>query len=144
MGTLVLPEPGLIYLDTAIVIYSVEKNPDYWLLLRPLWEQSRAGSIGIATSNLTLLETLVAPLRDGDGSLIAAYEQLLTTTEVRLLPVTTAILRQAAQLRASLNLKTPDAIHAATALASDCSLFLTNDRAFQRVPALNPLVVGDL
>jgi predicted nucleic acid-binding protein len=140
LGQLSLPASGVIYVDTSPIIYSVEKYADYWTLLRPLWEASKAGQLLIVSSELALLETLVGPLKSGDHALAKDYERLLTRSEMRLLPVTISILKDAAQLRAQTNLKTPDAIHAATALASGCVQFLTNDVAFRRVPKL-PVVV---
>jgi predicted nucleic acid-binding protein len=51
------------------------------------------------------------------------------------------VLRQAAVLRATIpSLRTPDAIHAATALLGNCDMFLTNDPGFRRVPGL-PLIL---
>ena len=41
-------------------------------------------------------------------------------------------------------LKTPDAIHAATALLAGCALFVTNDRGFKRVPGLRLAVLDDV
>jgi predicted nucleic acid-binding protein len=67
---------------------------------------------------LVLLETLVGPLKAGDGALAQAYEQLFQQPQTRLLPITLAVLREAARLRATTKLKTPDAIHASTALLS--------------------------
>ena len=52
-------------------------------------------------------------------------------------------MREAARLRAIIpGLKTPDAIHAATALIHGCVMFVTNDTVFRRVPNL-PLVLLD-
>jgi len=82
-------------------------------------------------------------VRTNDALLTTAYEQLFQSTEVRPLPITQAVLREAARLRASIPaLRTPDAIHAATALLGGCALFLTNDGGFRRVPGL-PLAVLD-
>jgi predicted nucleic acid-binding protein len=53
-------------------------------------------------------------------------------------------LRQAAQLRAQYNLKTPDAIHAATAMEVGCAQFITNDDGFRRVLSLPVVVLKDL
>src|SRR5438874_2734840 len=127
MGTLTLPPAGLVYLDTNPVIYSVEKHPVYWPLLLPLWQAAKAKTIEIVSSDLTLMETLVGPLKAGDTALAGAYEQLFQQAQTRLLPLTHSILRDAAQLRATTRLKTPDALHAATARQAGCVLFITND-----------------
>ena len=140
MGTLSIPANGVIYLDTSAIIYSIEKHADYWALLRPLWEASAAAQIEIVSSELALLETLVGPLKRGDAKLADDYEKLLTATEMRLMPITMQTLRDAARLRAAENLKTPDAIHAASALAAGCVQFITNDDDFRHVPSL-PVVV---
>ena len=144
MGELTLPESSIVYVDTQILIYSVEKHLAYWSLLRPMWLKSKTGGIQIISSELALLETLVAPLRNADSVLITAYETLLLSTEMQLMPMTRAILREAAQLRAQRNLKTPDAIHAATAIAHGCSIFITNDNGFRRVSTLPLVVLSDI
>ena len=141
MGTLTLTA-GPIYLDTVTIIYSVEKHVDYFPLLQPLWQMVKAGYVEIISSELALLEMQVVPLRQQDQLLIAAYEKILMKSELRLVRISTDILRQAAQLRADTNLKTPDAIHAATALANGCAQFITNDLDFRRVPNLNATVLS--
>jgi hypothetical protein len=77
VGELTLPDSSLVYVYTQILIYSVEKHPIYWSLLRSLWLKSATGDIQIISSELALLETLVAPLRNADSVLITAYETLL-------------------------------------------------------------------
>ncbi len=144
MGTLILPATGVVYVDTAPIIYSVEKNPQFAALVDPLWDALEVGSLEVVSSELTLLEVLVVPIRQNDSYLIAAYEQALIGSDLRLLPIDTAILRAAAELRASTKLKTPDAIHAATALAVGCAQFITNDGAFRRVPGLNVTVLHEI
>ena len=37
MGALTLPASGLVYIDTMVLIYTVERFPTYWPLLEPLW-----------------------------------------------------------------------------------------------------------
>ena len=63
---------------------------------------------------------------------------------MRLLPITHAILRDAARLRATTKLKTPDAIHAATAADSRCVLFITNDVGFRGVGSIPVVILNDL
>lgn len=100
----------------------------------------QAGEIEIVSSELILMEALVLPLRNADTFLINAYEQLLLSSEMRLISISQSVLRQATTIRSPTNLKTPDAIHAATALTVNCTQFITNDKAFRNVSGL-PLVV---
>ncbi|HXU09766.1 MAG TPA: PIN domain-containing protein [Blastocatellia bacterium] len=144
MGALSLPASGVVYIDTARLIYSVEKHPEYEASLRPLWAASKSAEIQVITSELALLETLVGPLKHGDAVLADVYSELLTATEMRLLPITLDVLRDAARLRADTNMKTPDAIHAATALAAGCDLFVTNDGGFRRVAALPVVIISEV
>lgn len=144
MAALTLPLSGLVYLDAQIVIYSVETHADYWSLLEPVWQAARSGRIELVSSELTLLETLVGPLRSGDTVLQTAYEQLFQSLELRLLTITPTVLREAARYRAAApTLRTPDALHAATAVISGCVLFLTNDSHFRRVPGLPLSILRD-
>lgn len=144
MGSLTIPSAGLVYLDTNPVIYSVEKHPVYEPLLQPLWQAAKAKTIEIVSSDLVLLETLVGPLQAGDTALINAYEQLFQQAQTRLLPITHPILREAARLRAVTKLKSPDALHAATALNAGCGLFITNDAGFRGVAGLPLVILSDL
>jgi predicted nucleic acid-binding protein len=114
MGQLNFPASGLVYLDTVTIIYSIERFPEYIALLDPMWQQIRFGTFQIMTSELALLETLVMPIRQANALLINRYETLLTSSEISLISITQAILKSAANVRAISNLRTPDAIHAAT------------------------------
>jgi predicted nucleic acid-binding protein len=134
-----------VYLDAQVLIYSVEAHPVYAPVLAPLWAAVAAGQVGVMTSQLAVLEYLVLPLRSGNAALVARYDQFVQTVGVRFAPVTEAILRSAAQLRATIpRLKTPDAIHAATAAAHGAALFLTNDLGFKNIPGLNVELLDDV
>lgn len=144
MGQLNFPPLAKVYLDTAPIIYSVEKHRDYWQILVSLWNALKEGEIEVFTSEFTLLETLVQPIRQNNQLLIAAYETLLTKTDVKLEPINLTVLRQAADLRAAQNLKTPDAVHASTAIAANCSYFVTNDDGFKRLSNFNVIVLNEM
>ncbi|EDN71079.1 PilT-like protein [Beggiatoa sp. PS] len=143
MGTLVLPTSGSIYLDANCFIYSVEKIEPYNTLLKPMWVAAKANQFEIVSSELTLLETLTKPLQINDTTLENIFRALLNANEVRLIPTTTAIWEQATRFRAKTGLKTPDAIHAATALVANCTLFITNDVVFRRVSNLPVTILSD-
>jgi predicted nucleic acid-binding protein len=144
MGSLILPGSGPIYLDAAGFIYSVEKIEPYCTMLEPLWKQAQAGQFEIISSELVLLEILVKPFRENDTVIEESFRALLNSREVRLIPATRQHWEQTARLRASTGLKTPDALHAVTALAAGCTLFLTNDRCCQRVSGLSVIILDDL
>lgn len=143
MGALTLPAAGLVYFDTNPIIYSVERHPVYWPLLQPVWLAAKAKAVEIISSDLALMESLVRPLKAGDTALATAYEQLFHQVQTRLLPITQPVLRTAAGLRAATKLRTPDAIHAATALNAGCALLVTNDAGFRGIAGLPVAVLDD-
>jgi predicted nucleic acid-binding protein len=145
MGQLTPPAAGVAYVDTHALIYRVERIESYLTASEPLWGALDAGLAQVATSDLTLLEVLVKPLRDSNSPLVNLYRNvLLGTVGLNCLPVSRTVLESTATLRADHNLKTPDAIHAATALAAGCVLFVTNDAGFRRVPGLPVAVLSEV
>lgn len=114
---------GLIYLDSCLIIYAVEQNPQ-WV---PAIERAMAtvAPEGFAISGLTKVECLVKPIRTANLTLQRQYEQNLGT--YNLLPVTETVFLLAAQLRARFGLKTPDALHLACAQYHGCDALWTND-----------------
>ena len=143
MGRLIVSPGTKIYLDAVTIIYTVESSESFQEL-RSLWQWVSSGDVFVFTSELTLLEVLVQPLRNGNADLVSLYENLLLETELRLMPVTQPILRAAAELRSHANLKTPDAIHVATALEAGCDVLLTNDRDLSRVSGLEVVLLGEI
>ncbi|NER39672.1 MAG: PIN domain-containing protein [Oscillatoria sp. SIO1A7] len=111
-------------------------------MLKPLWLRFEAGTLEIVSSELTLMETLVAPLKNADDLLEDAYENLLA--QIRLIPIALPTLREAARLRAETNLKTPDALHAATALLASFQMFVTNDYDYKRIPGLPAVILREV
>jgi len=136
---------GTIYFDANCFIYSVERIEPYRTNLQPIWERARDGHCRIITSELTVMETLVKPLKDGNASLENGFRALLQgSNEVTLIPVALAILENAARLRASHPIKTPDAIHAASGLAAGCTYFITNDAGFRRITTLPVTLLSEI
>ena len=145
MGTITLPSFGTVYVDTNILIYRIERIEPYLSASQPLWDALRAHTIEVYTSELTALEVSVKPLRDKDNALYDLYQRILYQVQgFETIAISSTILQRAAQVRADVGLKTPDAIHAATALEMGCALFVTNDSAFRRVPGLNVAVLNEV
>jgi predicted nucleic acid-binding protein len=134
-----------IGLDTSILIYAVEENPKYVGLVRPIlrWVESSKGMA--VTSTITMLELLVQPYRLADIDRVNKfYALLMTYPHLEWIEPNLAISDQAARLRAEHNLRTPDAIQAATALERDATGFISNDPMFKRVEGIEVLVLEKL
>lgn len=51
MGFLNIPDSSFIYVDTSVVIYSVERVPNYYPLLEPVWQKFQAGKSEFSVVN---------------------------------------------------------------------------------------------
>ena len=120
----------LIYLDTCIVIYIVEKHHSYSAKIENL--MNSLSNVEYGYSPLIRMETLVMPFRNKDLQLQHFYN-LFFNNQV-FLNISKGIYDQAAQLRADFpSLKTPDALHLATANYHNCDEFWTNDNRLDKI-----------
>lgn len=134
-----------LYTDTAPLIYYVEENPPYVAKMDTIIAAIEARSMEAFSSMITLTEVLTLPLKQGDTRLAQQYRDvLLHSREFHLLPVTARMAETAAALRARYNLRTPDALHVATAIEARCEAFLTNDAGIKRVTAITVLLLDEL
>jgi predicted nucleic acid-binding protein len=135
----------IVGLDTAPLIYFIERHPRYLPLVRPFFEAMQRGEFRVVTSTLTLTEVLIHPYRRGDRALAAEYSDiLLNAPNLTMLPVSPDIADYAARLRAAHGMKTPDSILLAAALAANASVFLTNDSTIKSIHGLEILVLDKL
>jgi predicted nucleic acid-binding protein len=132
-----------LFLDTAPVIYFVERNPHFVNLVDPIFERLET-DITPVVSPITLAECLIHPLRLGLADLEQAFVNILQQEEVIFMDVNSSVAREAARIRVRYNLQLPDALQVASALIAKCQAFLTNDEALKRVTELRVLVVGEL
>jgi predicted nucleic acid-binding protein len=118
----------VVGLDTAPLIYFIEQNEAYLEKVRAFFQAMNQGEFQVVTSTLTLTEVLVHPLRSGNVALAEQYRDIVLEQENLItVPVSVEISEIAAQLRATHNLRTPDAIQVGTAMQRGASFFLTND-----------------
>lgn len=119
---------GSIIVDSCLVTYVLEHHPRHGERVRQAL--ARENPEDLAISPLVMLECLVAPMRDGDLALQHHYQRGLKQFELLAMPE--EVYLQAAQLRARFGLKTPDALHLATAITHDCRALWTADDRLQR------------
>lgn len=122
----------LIYLDANVVIRLVEGDA---ATVSPLAARL-AASLGVPqsliTSRLTRLECRSKPLRAGDRLTLAQYDVFFAGCELVLAELSAAVVERATDLRAKYNLKTPDALHYASAVETGAAVFLSGDHVFSR------------
>ena len=87
-----------------------------------------AGELTAFTSELTMPEVLSGAYRQNKPKLADVYETYLSERgPIGMVGVHRTVLRDAARLGVEFNLRHPNAIHVATAMVSECEVFLTND-----------------
>ena len=137
MGIIKDSGAGPVCLDTCVFIYFIEENKTYIDVVESIFTAIDEGRISAVTSGITLLETLVIPLRTKDIMLADKYEELLSESQgLTLAPLDKDLLRKAADLRAPLGLKTPDALQIALLCRQTAVPSLRMTAACRKLPDL--------
>jgi predicted nucleic acid-binding protein len=131
--------------DTAPLIYFIERHPVYLSFVRPFFEAVERGDIQVVTLALTLTEVLVHPYKYGNQDLAYRYSSiLLNSRNLTTIPVSAYIAAEAARIRAAYRFKTPDSIQVATAQVAGAAAFLSNDGRLGPIPGLRLVFLDDL
>lgn len=133
---------GAVYVDTNIFVYLTEDTPGKAESVARAFETaSKQGSL-IFTSELTVAECCYKPARDRNALLLSVYEHLFEKSgDVRLVPLTGAVAKNAALIGAGLGLKLLDAIHYVSAIEARCEALLTADSRFKSAPGLSVVLI---
>jgi predicted nucleic acid-binding protein len=111
-------------LDTAPLIYYTEQHPNYFDLMKAIFQHIQQEKITLFTSTLTLTEVLMKPIQAQNQNLQNQNRNLLLNTQnFSTVNINNQIAIQAAELRAKHNLRTPDAFQVATGIHLACDAF---------------------
>lgn len=131
--------------DTSPFISLIERHPPYGALVHEIIRRVDEGVIAGYSSVATLTEVLIQPIRTGKSAIANEYRDLLLhSRNSRLVAIDAEIAQRAAHLRARYNLRTPDTLQRATAVAAGCEAFLTNDATLKPVTGVRILVLDEL
>ena len=140
------PEPGappqgmddtpLLYgVDSMVFVYHFEGNEEFGPAAGHLLEAAEEGRCRLVCSVISLLEVLVVPKRRGREDLCQVYREMFESfPHLSVMPVDSGVAEIASDLRAAHNLRTPDAIHFATALQSGAEAFVSQDDRLRNLP----------
>lgn len=139
----------IAFLDASAVIYAVEGSPEWSEALKQqlrqlaMADQASAGGLQLAISRLSWLECRVGPLRRRDAEALARFDAFFLHPDLEWVELSPAVVERATLLRAELNLRTPDALQAASCLQLGAdAVMVTGDAGFQRVPTLRLALVN--
>lgn len=122
-------EPPLYGVDSMLFVYHFEGNELFGEAAGQILAAAEQGRCRLVASVLALLEVLVVPKRAGQSELAERYRELFHSfPNLTVLGVDAEIAERAAELRARHGLRTPDAVHLATAEAAGVGAFLSEDR----------------
>lgn len=125
------------YFDANTVIAILESRAMPTRAQRDLLGALETGALEAVSSDLTLSECLVKPIRENNRLLIDA---ILTFLDGRgalpLVPLDRTIMIRSAELRAAFGMTLPDAIHVASARAAGCTVMLSADTAMRLPPGM--------
>ncbi len=131
-----------VALDTSVFIYHLEANPRYVALTDHVFAWLEQSDHAAVTCTITMAELLVHPYRASDNPQVDEFYALLSTyPNLDWVAPDLAIADTAAKIRAAHNLRTPDALQAATAVQAGATGLITNDSVFKRVKEFETLLL---
>lgn len=132
-----------VYLDTNILIYLLEGSSQFEKPLLQIKQLIEYRTAEFVVSSLVFAEVLPPLAASGNRTRVNnALEFLSATGAFEIIPADAEVCTHAGMLRGIHQMKTPDAIHVATAVASRCDFLLTNDRGIRAPQGLEILILS--
>jgi len=123
-----------IYLDAAVIIYLVEQPAGFYPAVVN-WLSAHPGDL--VSSELARMESLVIPVRTGNAGLAKDFEDFFRLQLAEFRAIDRPVLDRTIQIRAAYpRIKTPDAIHIASAVELGSDVLLTDDPDLTAFPGI--------
>lgn len=122
----------IYFLDTNIVIYTIENTPGFGSRATPEITRLLAAGHSFAVSDLVWMECRVHPIRQNDLGRLGLFDGFFASPSVQVFPLTKSVCAKATTLRATYNFSTPDALNLGAAIVHGCDRFLTADARLSR------------
>lgn len=124
-----IPSGSRILLDTVSLIYFLVPNGHYSEQATAILSCIESGELQGLMASLVFAELLVPLYRSGNSQAATGLsKRLINFRNMEVITLTTEVSMEAARLRADHGLRTPDAIHGATAIVAQATGILTNDK----------------
>lgn len=124
----------IIGLDTSIFAYVFNNHPEFERKAFAILNRVQTGKRTGVFSGVGLIELLTGIKKSGRvGHAIIYKEKIRAYPNLIIGGLDDSVIEIASNLRAKYGLRTPDAIHLATAIAAGASVFYTNDKRLRMV-----------
>lgn len=139
-----MPEFNRIFLDTTPVIYFIQQNEYYFEKVAKIFAFLNETNIKVVSSDITTAEACVHAYRIGKFEWLNDFNNLMNLLNVEILHTSEQIAIKTAQIRAKYDkFKTPDSLQLATAVISNCDIFLTNDKRLCQFDEIKCVTIDD-
>jgi predicted nucleic acid-binding protein len=130
-----IPAGATLLLDTsAVLAYLSGSEPASAVAASIIDGYVASGRNAAIVSTITVTEALVRPIHAASATAIRLVEDfLLRFPNMRIEPVTVAVAREAARIRAATAAPTPDALIIATAVIASARVVVGNDRTWPNI-----------
>lgn len=125
---------AVIYLDTCMIIGLIEGDALQQALLKNALPPHQ-----IYSSELARMEAKLLAVRQNNELALTQFERFFSVCQM--IDLNRAVFELATSLRAETPLKTPDALHLATAIQAGCSEFWSNDKQLVKAAGKHLTVV---
>jgi predicted nucleic acid-binding protein len=133
-----------IFVDTAPVIYLVERNPAFVDKVSNFLAESIQTNKNLVTSVLTISEIAIKPFKTSRPQLLSQFDKTIKSLFYVYL-ISWEVAELSAKLRAQYrSLKAIDSLQLASAIHYNCECFLTNDWQLKMVKNIPIRVIKDL
>lgn len=145
-----IPPGAFLVLDTSVALAYLTGTEATSERATELFDDCIATGRNTASlSMVSVQEILVRPFRTGPASVATAEGFLRHFAEIGLIEVTYDIAREAARIRATSDIRAPDALIMATAVVSEADVLVTDDRSWPNraklaAPDLSIRLLADL
>ncbi len=130
--------------DTMVWIYNLERQSLPYAVATHMLRLIESGAVTGVTSEVTIMELMVRPLRMNLADIAAGYESLVVNfPNLIIAPLDRIAMRRAADLRARFNLHALDALQLAACLEHGATVFVTNDHRLRRVTDIDVIMLDD-
>ena len=133
-----------VFLDTTPLIYFLDEDEHFGEKTYLILSELLARQAQLYTSAITCEEYLVYPYRTGNREKVNAFFELIDQCHVSILPIHTQIASIAARIRAGYqDFKAMDCLQLASAMYTNCDVFLTNDKQLRQFQEIKCVTVEE-